>query len=149
MGASLCVWGFSTVAPWFLLPDLPFLSIVYAGMFIQGPLGFLCALGPALIREVTSSGPPWSIFLGSMAIYLASNGISRRFMLRDEYSLLAAVSSLMAVESLTIVVLLKLAGAQSFGVFWGAQEAVRIAWTSLIAIPLFMHLSSRWRKVKD
>ena len=149
LGASLCVWGLSRVAPWFLLPDFSFLAIVFAGLFIQGPLGFLCVLLPAFIREVTTSGPPWSIFFGSLTLYFTARWISRRFIIRDEYSLLAAISSLLALESMFIVVLLTLMGVRSFGLLWGVQEAVRIAWTSLIAVPLFMDLSNRWRKVKD
>jgi len=55
----------------------------------------------------------------------------------------------MALESLSMVLLLAAAGAHPFSFLWGAQEAVRIAWTSLIAVPLFLDLSSRWRRVKD
>jgi len=135
--------------PWFLLPDFSFLSIVFAGLFIQGPLGFFCALLPALIREITTSGSPWSIFFGSIALYFASREISRHFIIRDEYSLLATVVALLTLESLSIVILLMLAGSASFSLLWGAQEAIRITWTSLIAIPLFMDLSGRWRRVKD
>ncbi|MCL2102832.1 MAG: hypothetical protein FWH25_02215 [Syntrophorhabdaceae bacterium] len=149
IGASLCVWGLSRTVPWFLLPDFSFLAIVFAGLFIQGPLGFFCALFPALIREVTTTGSPWSIFFGSMAIYFGAREISRHFIIRDEYSLMATVVILMALESLIIVVLLVMAGAGSFGLLWGAQEVVRVTWTSLIAVPLFMDLSSRWRQVKD
>ncbi len=58
LGASLCIWGLSRMVPWFLLPDFPFLSIVFAGLFVSGPVGFLCALLPALIREITTSALP-------------------------------------------------------------------------------------------
>jgi len=149
LGAALCVWGLSGVVPWFLLPDFPFLSIVFAGLFVPGLTGFLCALPPALIREITTSAPSWSMFLGSMALYFAAREIGRRFFLRDEPSLLAAVVSLLSIESLSVVVLLALAGARPVTLLWGAQEAVRIAWTSLIAVPLFLDLSSRWRRVQD
>jgi hypothetical protein len=149
LGASLCIWGLSGTVPWFLLPDFPFLSIVFAGLFVQGPLGLLCALPPALIREITTSGPSWSMFLGSIALYFAAREIGCRFLLRDEPSILAAVVSLMAAESLSIVLLLAMSGAFPFSWLWGAQETVRIAWTSLIAVPLFIDLSSRWRKVQD
>jgi len=135
--------------PWFLLPDFSFLSIVFAGLFIHGPLGFLCALIPALIREITTSGAPWSIFFGSIALYFAAREIARHFIIRDEYSLLATIVALLTLESLSIVMLLMLDGASSFSLLWGAQEFVRIMWTSLIAIPLFMDLSSRWRRVKE
>lgn len=149
LGTAVSVWWLSGFIPWFLLPDFSFLSIVFAGLFVPGLAGFLCALPPALIREITTSAPSWSMFLGSMALYFAAREIGRRFLLRDEPSLLTAVVSLMALESLSVVVLLSLAGARIFTLLWGAQEAVRIAWTSLIAVPLFMDLSSRWRRVVD
>lgn len=149
LGASLCVWWLSGFVPWFLLPDLPFLAIVFSGLFVQGIAGFVCALPPALFREITASAPSWSMFLGSMALYFASREIGRRFLLRSEPSLLSAVVLLLAAESLSIVLLLSLAGARSFSFLWGAQEAVRIAWTSLIAVPLFLDLSVRWRRVRE
>jgi hypothetical protein len=149
LGASLCVWWLSGFIPWFLLPDLPFLAIVFSGLFVQGIAGFVCALPPALFREITASAPSWSMFLGSMALYFASREIGRRFLLRSEPSLLSAVVLLLAAESLSVVLLLSLAGARSFSFLWGAQEAVRIAWTSLIAVPLFLDLSVRWRRVKE
>lgn len=149
LGAALCVWVLSGLIPWFLLPDFPFLAIVFAGLFVPGVTGFLCALPPALFREVTNAAPSWSMFLGSMALYCAAREIGRRFLLRDEPSILAAVVSLLAAESLSVVLLLYLAGARPFSLLWGAQEGVRIAWTSLIAVPLFLDLSGRWRKVKD
>jgi len=149
LGAAFSVWVLSGIVPWFLLPDFPFLSIVFAGMFVPGMTGFLCALPPALFREVTTSGPSWSMFLGSVALYFAAREIGRRFLLRDEPSILAAVVSLLAGESLSVILLLSLAGAHPFSLLWGAQEAVRIAWTSLIAVPLFLDLSNRWRRVKD
>lgn len=149
LGASLCVWWLSGFIPWFLLPDFPFLAIVFSGLFVPGIAGFLCALPPALFREITSSAPSWSMFLGSMALYFASREIGRRFLLRNEPSLLSAVVSLLAAESLSVVLLLSLSGARPFSFLWGAQEAVRIAWTSLIAVPLFLDLSVRWRRVKE
>ena len=149
LGASVCVWWLSGFVPWFLLPDLPFLAVVFSGLFVPGIGGFLCALPPPLFREITASGPSWSIFLGSMALYFASREIGRRFLLRSEPSLLSAVVSLLAAESFSVVLLLFLSGARPFSFLWGAQEAVRIAWTSLIAVPLFLDLSVRWRKVKE
>jgi len=149
LGASLCVWWLSGFVPWFLLPDFPFLAIVFSGLFVQGIAGFVCALPPALFREITASAPSWSMFLGSMALYFASREIGRRFLLRSEPSLLSTVVSLLAAESFSIVLLLTLAGTRSFSFLWGAQEAVRIAWTSLIAVPLFLDLSVRWRRVKE
>ena len=149
LGASLCVWCLSGFVPWFFLPDFPFLAVVYSGLFVPGVAGFLCALPPALFREITSSGPSWSIFLGSMSLYFASREIGRRFLLRSEPSLLTAVVTLLAAESFSVVLLLTLSGARPFSLLWGAQEAVRIAWTSLIAVPLFLDLSVRWRSVKE
>jgi len=149
LGASLCIWWLSGFVPWFLLPDFPFLAIVYSGLFVPGVAGFLCALPPALFREITMSSPSWSMFLGSMALYFASREIGRRFLLRSEPSLLSAVVSLLAAESFSVVLLLTLSGARPFSFLWGAQEAVRIAWTSLIAVPLFLDLSVRWRSVKE
>jgi len=149
LGASLCVWWLSGFVPWFLLPDFPFLAIVFSGLFVSGIAGFLCALPPALFREITTSAPSWSMFLGSMALYFASREIGRRFLLRNEPSLLSAVVSLLAAESFSVVLLLSLSGARPFSILWGAQEAVRIAWTSLIAVPLFLDLSVRWRRVRE
>ncbi len=149
LGASVCVWWLSGFVPWFLLPDFPFLAIVFSGLFVSGIGGFLCALPPALFREITASGPSWSMFLGSMALYFGSREIGRRFLLRNEATLLSAVVSLLAIESFSVVLLLSLAGARPFSFLWGAQEAVRIAWTSLIAVPLFLDLSMRWRRVKE
>jgi len=149
LGASLCIWWLSGFVPWFLLPDFPFLAVVYSGLFVPGVAGFLCALPPALFREITTSSPSWSMFLGSMALYFASREIGRRFLLRSEPSLLSAVVSLLAAESFSVVLLLTLSGASPFSFLWGAQEAVRIAWTSLIAGPLFLDLSVRWRSVKE
>lgn len=149
LGASLCVWWLSGFVPWFLLPDFPFLAVVYSGLFVPGVAGFLCALPPSLFREITASAPSWSMFLGSIALYFASREIGRRFLLRSEPALLIAVVSLLAAESFSVVLLLTLSGARPFSFLWGAQEAVRIAWTSLIAVPLFLDLSVRWRRVKE
>jgi penicillin-binding protein 2 len=114
LGAALCVWVLSGIVPWFLLPDFPFLSIVFAGLFVPGLTGFLCAIPPALIREITTCAPSWSMLLGSMALYFAAREIGRRFLLRDEPALLAAVISLLAAESLSVVLLLSLAGSNPF-----------------------------------
>ncbi len=149
LGASFCVWGVSGAVPWFLLPDFPFLSIVFAGLFVPGPLGFLCALPSALIREITTCAPSWSMFFASIALYFGAREIGCRFLLRDEPSILAVVFPLLLLESLSVAILLAVDGASPFSLLWGAQEAVRIAWTALVAVPLFMDLSTRWRKVKD
>ena len=87
LGASLCVWWLSGFVPWFLLPDFPFLAIVFSGLFVPGIAGFLCALPPALFREITMSAPSWSMLLGSMALYFGSREIGRRFLLRNEFHL--------------------------------------------------------------
>ena len=149
LGTALCVWWFSGFVPWFLLPDFPFLAIVFAGLFVPGVTGFLCALPAAIFREITTSAAPWSVFLGSLALYFVSREVGRRFLLRGEPQLLAAVVSLLLAESLSFVLLLSLGGARPFSILWGAQEAVRIAWTSLVAIPIFLDLSSRWLRVRE
>ena len=89
------------------------------------------------------------MFLGSMALYFASREIGRRFLLRNEPSLLSAVVTLLAAESFSVVLLLSLSGARPFSFLWGAQEAVRIAWTSLVAIPIYLDLTSRWLRVRE
>lgn len=149
LGASTCVWWLSGFVPRFLLPDFPFLAIVFSGFFVPGIAGFFCALPPALFREITISAPSWSMFLGSMALYFGAREIGRRFYLRTEPALLTAVGSLLAVESFSVVSLLALSGTRPLSFLWGAQEAVRIAWTSLVAVPLFLDLSARWRRVKE
>lgn len=148
-GAALSVWWLSGFLPRFLLPDFPFLSIVFAGLFIPGPIGFLAAVPPALFREVTVSSPPWTLFLSSMALYFASREIGLRIFLRAEYFILTVVVSLLLAESISVVALMMLAGSRPFSLLWAAQEAVRIAWTGLLAVPLYMELSGRWRRVKE
>ncbi len=148
-GAAAGVWWLSGFVPWVLLPDLPFLMIVYAGLFIGGPAGFLAAIPPAIFREITVSAPPWTMFLASMALYLFTREIALDIFVRAEYFILAVVVSLLLAESLSIVTLMLLAGSRPFSFLWGAQEAVRIAWTGLLAVPLFMDLSVRWRGVKE
>ena len=41
LGAALCVWWLSGFIPWFLLPDFPFLAIVFAGLtvLLRSPFG--------------------------------------------------------------------------------------------------------------
>jgi hypothetical protein len=148
-GAAAGVWWLSGFVPWFLLPDLPFLAIVFAGIFISGPAGFLAAIPPALFREITVSAPPWTFFLSSMALYFVSREIGLRLFVRAEYFILAVVVSLLLTESLSIVALMLVAGSRPFSFLWGAEEAVRIAWTGLLAVPLYMDLSGRWRPVQE
>jgi hypothetical protein len=148
-GAAVSVWWFSGFVPWFLLPDLPFLSIVFAGLFIGGPVGFLTAIPPALFREITVSAPPWTFFLSSMALYFLSREIGMRLFVRAEYYILTIVVGLLLTESLSIVGLILLSGSRPFSFLWGAEEAVRIAWTGLLAVPLYMDLSGRWQRVKE
>lgn len=148
-GAAAGAWWLSGFVPWFLLPDLPFLAIVFAGIFISGPAGFLAAIPPALFREITVSAPSWTFFLSSMALYFVSREIGLRLFVRAEYFILAVVASLLLTESLSIVALMLVAGSRPFSFLWGAEEAVRIAWTGLLAVPLYMDLSGRWRPVQE
>jgi len=149
LGSALCVWWLSGFVPWFLLPDFPFLAIVFAGLFVPGVAGFLCALPPAIFREITTSAPSWSMLLGSLALYFGAREVGRRFLLRAEPHMLAVVALLLLAESLSFVLLLSLGEVRPFSLLWGTQEAVRIAWTSLIAVPVFMDLSIRWRGVQE
>ena len=149
VGAAACVWWFSGFLPRFLLPDVPFLCIVFAGLYIHGPLGFFAAIPAAIFREVTVSSPPWTFFLSSMALYFAAREIGRRFFLRAEYFILLVVVGLLLAESVSVAVLMLLGGSRPFSFLWGAQEAVRIAWTGLLAVPFYMDLSGRWRRVKE
>ena len=148
-GSAMNVWLLSGFLPWFLLPDFSFLAIVYAGLFLPGPLGLLVALPPALFREVTISGPPGSFFLASIAVYFAASEIGRRIFVRAEIFILLIVGGLLAAESLSVVLLLVLEGGNPFSFLWGAEEAVRIAWTSLLAVFLFMDLSGRWQRIRE
>jgi len=148
-GTAAGVWWLSGFVPWFLLPDLPFLAIVFAGLFLPGPIGFLAAIPPAVFREVTVSAPPWTLFLASMALYFFSREIGMRLFLRAEYFILLVVVGLLLAESFSVAVLMMLSGSRPFSFLWGMQEAVRIAWTGLIAVPLYMELSGRWRRVRE
>jgi len=149
VGSALNVWLLSGFLPWFLLPDFSFLAIVYSGLFLSGPLGFLVALPPALFREVTISGPPGSFFLASMAVYFTASDIGRRIFLRAEIFILLIVGGLLVAESTSVVLLLILEGGNPFSFLWGVEEAVRVAWTSLLAVFLFMDLSGRWQRIRE
>lgn len=148
-GTSVNVWVLSGVLPGFLLPDFPFLAIVYAGLFVPGPAGFLAALPAAFFREVTAGGPPWSFFFASVALYFFTREISLRIFVRAESLVLAVTAALLLIESISIGVLLHVTSAHPFSLLWGAQEAVRIAWTSILAVFLFLGLASRWQRVKE
>ncbi|GAB4368676.1 MAG: hypothetical protein Kow00128_14230 [Deltaproteobacteria bacterium] len=148
-GTAGTVWLLSGLLPRFLLPDLSFLAIVYAGLFFPGPLGFLAALLPAFFREVTIGAPPGSIFFASLGFYFLAREIGLRLFFRSEFLILAVVATLLAVESVSIQLLLLASGARSVSLLWGVQETIRIAWTSLIAVFLFMDLSSRWQRVRE
>ncbi len=148
-GSAVSTLWLSGFVPWFLLPDFSFLAIVYAGLFLPGPAGFLAAVLPALFREVTLSAPPWSFFLASMALYFAARDIGRRLFIRAESFILVTVVGLLLVETLSIVVLVAASGSRPFTLLWGAEEAVHVAWTGLLAVPLFMDLSGRWRRVRE
>lgn len=148
-GMALNVWCLSGIVPWFLLPDYGLLAIVYAGLFIPGPAGFLASLLSAVFRETTMSAPPLAFLLSSLAIYFFTREIGRRLFLRAEPFILATVAGLLVAESLSVLVLLAFVGARPFGALWFAEEAVRIAWTSLVAVPSYMFLSIRWRQVEE
>jgi hypothetical protein len=148
-GTAGTVWLLSGIFPWYLLPDFSFLAIVYAGLFFPGAPGFLAALLPAFFREVTVGAPPGSIFFASLGLYFLAREISLRIFLRSEFQILTIVASLLAMESVAIVVLMQVSGGNSFSLLWGWKEGVRIAWTSLVAVFLFMDLSSRWQRVRE
>lgn len=148
-GTSLCVWWLSGFVPWFLLPDVSFLSIVFAGLFIPGPLGLLAAVVPALFRELTVSAPPWSLFLTSMSLYLLAREVGLRLFIRAESFILFTTAVLLLLESVSMVILSLLAGSRPFSALWVVEEGIRVAWTSLVAVPLFMDLSGRWQRVTE
>jgi hypothetical protein len=148
-GTSANVWILAGLLPEYLLPDFSFLAIAYAGLFVPGPAGFTAALLAAFFREVTVVGPPWSFFLASLALYFFTREISLHIFLRTEGLVLAVVAALLLAESLSVGLLLHLTGAHPFSLLWGAQEAVRIAWTSLLAVPIFTRLASRRQRVKE
>ncbi len=148
-GTAANVWLLSGHLPWFLLPDFSFLAIVYSGLFLPGPIGLVAVLPPALFREVTIAGPPGTFFLASMAVYFAASEIGRRIFLRSEIFLLLIVAGLLAAESASVLLLMILTGGNPFTVLRGAEEAVRIAWTSLLAVFLFSDLSGRWQRIRE
>ncbi len=148
-GTAGNVWLLSGLLPWFLLPDFSFLAIVYSGLYLPAPLGLLAALPPALFREVTFTGPPWTFFLASMAVYFTASEIARRIFLRAEIFLFLIVAGLLAAESASVLLLLVLTGGNPFSLLWGAEEMVRIAWTSLLAVFLFLDLSGRWQRIQE
>ncbi|MGE5190263.1 MAG: hypothetical protein ACM3NF_09420 [Gemmatimonadota bacterium] len=148
-GTSLSVWWLSGFVPWFLLPDFSFLAIVYAGLFIPGPLGLLAALPPALFRELTVSAPPWSLFLSSLSLFFLAREIGLRLFIRAESFVLSTAAVLLLLESVSMVILSLLVGSRPFTALWVAKEGIRVAWTSLVAVPLFMDLSGRWQRVAE
>ena len=148
-GTAANVWLLSGLLPWYLLPDFSFLAIVYAGFFVPGPLGFLVALPPALFRELTTGAPPGSFFFASVALYFFSREIALRVFFRSEMFVLAVAAGLLALESISIVLLMSMSGARVFSLLWGGKETVRIAWTSLVAVFLFLDLSTRWQRVRE
>lgn len=149
VGTAGNVWLLSGLLPWFLLPDFSFLAIVYAGLFFPGTPGILASLLPAFFREVTTGAPPGSIFFASLGLYFLAREIGLRVFLRSEFLLLAVVGSLLLAESLSVVLLMQASGAHPFSLLWGCKEGVRIAWTSLVAVFLFMDLSSRSQGVRE
>jgi hypothetical protein len=83
-----------------------------------------------------------------MALCFITREIALDLFVRAEYFILTVVVSLLLAESLSIVGLMLLAGAVPFSPL-GGGEAVRITWTGLLAVPLYMDLSVRWRRVKE
>ena len=148
-GVSVCVWLLSGVVPWYLLPDVPFLAVVYAGLFLPGPAGLLGALAAAFLREIVTSAPSWSFFLSSLAVYFLAREISTRLFVRAEAIVLATVAVLMAVESFSLASLVTAVGGRPFRPLWIGEEAVRIAWTSLLAVPVYLGFSARWLRVRE
>lgn len=148
-GTSLSVWCLSGIVPWFLIPDFSFLAIVFAGLFIPGPLGLLAAVPPAMFRELTTSAPPWSMFLASMSLYFLAREVSLRLFIRAESFIVSTTAVLLLLESVSMVILSLLVGSRSFPALWVAKEGIRVAWTSLVAVPLFMDLSGRWQRVTE
>ena len=149
VGTAGNVWLLSGLLPWYLLPDFSFLAIVYAGMFLTGTPGILVALLPAFFREVTTGAPTGSIFFASLGFYFLAREIGLRVFLRSEFLLLAVVATLLASESIAVALLMQISGAHPYSLLWGCQEGVRIAWTSLVAVFLFVDLSSRWQGVRE
>lgn len=137
-GAALDTWWLSGFFPRFLLPDVPFLAIVYAALLLPGPPGFAVALGAAFIRELVVSAPPWSFFLASLGIYFAAREAGRRLFVRIEPFAAVAVAAFMLLESLSVSGILLLSKGRFFSLMWGAEEAVRIAWNAVLAVPLLM-----------
>lgn len=148
-GASVTTWWLSGFVPAYFLPDVPFLAVVYAGLFLPDAAGFAVALAAAFAREIVSSAPPWSLFFGSLALFFVAREIGLRLFVRTESFVVATVGGLLLVESASVAALLALSGNRAFSLLWAGQEAVRIAWTSLVAVPLFMNLSMRWRRVRE
>lgn len=148
-GTAVSVWWLSGFVPWFLLPDVSFLSIMYAGLFIPGPLGALAAVPAALFRELTVSAPPWAIFLSSMSLYFLAREVSLRLFIRAESFILSTTALFLLLESVSMVILSLLVGSRAFSALWVVKEGIRVAWTSLVAVPLFMELSGRWQRVTE
>jgi cell shape-determining protein MreD len=149
LGAAAGALWLSGFLPWFLIPDFPFLSIVYAGLFLPPTVGILAAVPAAIIREVTLSAPPYSLFMASLALYFASREIGMRLFIRAESFILLTVVGLLLAETFSIMFLVTASGSRPFTFLWGVEEAVRVAWTGLLAVPLFMDLSDRWRRVRE
>jgi len=146
LGASFCVWWLSGFVPWFLLPDFPFLAIVFSGLFVRDR-GIPVRAPPALFREITASAPSWSMFLGSMALYFASREIGRRFHLRNEPSLLSAVVSCWRPSRSPLSSSFSCPGSP-FSFLWGAQEPSGSPGPPDRRSPL-PGLSVRWRRVRE
>jgi hypothetical protein len=139
-GGALCTFWLPGILPSMLLPDVPFLAVVYAGLHVAGPAGLAAAAAAALAREVSSSAPPWSLFCSTLALYVILRETGARLFLRMEPVVLLVAALLLLAESLGVCLLLSLRGSLHLSPLWGAGEAVRIAWTALAAAPLFSFL---------
>jgi len=147
--AALGTGWLSGFLPWFLVPDVPFLAVIYAALFLPVAAGLAVAVPAAFLRELVSSAPPWSLFLGSMALYFAAREVRKSLFVRPGPFVLVLVAALMAAESAGVALLLVLSGARPFSTFWLAEEVVRIAWTALLSVPAFAELGARLRAAEE
>jgi hypothetical protein len=147
-GGAACTYWLSGILPAMLLPDVPFLAAVYAGLRVAGPAGLAAAAAAALAREVFTSAPPFSLFCSTLAIYVLLRETGTRLFIRLEPAALVVAAVLLLAESLGVSLLMYLGGALHLSPLWGAAEAVRISWTSLAAAPLFAFLDARLRGIE-
>lgn len=153
----LIVWACTAIAvfvlpdfvPWFLIPETAFLGVVFAGLFLSGFPALLCAASCAFLREAVSSAPQCTMFLGTLALFVAVRHLEHHLIVRNERSVLLSVAMFLLLETVSIRIIMSMRGAGAFPLFWIVEEAVRIALTSLLAVPVFMSLSGRFQKVRE